>query len=80
MNGDLTRQLTWVAEDLDSKRYPYAGVVRQAARERLEVEQFPSDDADRCRGCGEELEYAGRGRPRVWCSEECRRSQYRTRR
>lgn len=67
---DLARHLAFVAGDLDQRHYPYAGVVRQAAR--LLAEQ-PARIADGCRGCGTPLKQPDTGRPRVWCSERCRR-------
>lgn len=68
--NDLARTLAVVAGDLDRRGYMYAGTVRQAARALLAVDQ---DEPGGCRGCGAPLPYAGRGRPRVWCGEPCRR-------
>lgn len=67
---DLPRQLAYIAGDLDRRGYPYAGAVRRAARALLEV---PDRDPAGCRGCGTPLEQPATGRPRVWCSERCRR-------
>lgn len=68
--ADLARLTALVAGDLDRKGYPSAGVVRQAARALLEAVPV---DAGGCRGCGAELDQPATGRPRVWCSEACRR-------
>ena len=70
MSRDLARRLAFVAGDLDRRLYPYAGVIRQAARALLDVDP---PDGDGCRGCGTELEQPSTGRRRVWCSEACRR-------
>lgn len=70
MSHDLARGLALVASDLDAKGYPLAGMVRQAARALLNGDHGTDGG---CRGCGAELAYAGRGRPRVWCGESCRR-------
>lgn len=69
MSQDLARTLVRVAGDLDRLGYAYAGVVRQGARALLDS----NGDSNGCRGCSAPLPYAGRGRPRVWCSERCRR-------
>lgn len=68
MTHDLARSLALVAADLDRRGYALTGVVRQAARQLLAAES----PGDGCRGCGAELVYRGRGRPRVWCGETCR--------
>jgi hypothetical protein len=64
---DLARQLALVAGDLDAKHYPYAAVVRRAARALVALEADPPDP-DGCAGCGQALT----GRRRRWCSEACR--------
>jgi hypothetical protein len=67
---ELARTLGYVAADLDARGYHAAGAVRRAARALLEVD--PATDGG-CPGCGVEVPYQGRGRPRRWCSERCRR-------
>jgi hypothetical protein len=66
---DIARQLGFVAADLDRRHYPYAGVLRQAARVLLGVDQ----DTSGCRGCGRPLDQPPTGRRRRWCGERCRR-------
>jgi hypothetical protein len=66
---DLARRLGYVAADLDRRGYVYAGVLRQAARVLLEVDQDPPG----CRGCGRPLDQPATGRRRRWCGERCRR-------
>jgi hypothetical protein len=70
---DLVRVGLMMADRLEREGHPYAGGVRQLARAVL-GRAVPSGAADRsCRGCGEALPYPGKGRPRVWCTEGCRR-------
>lgn len=69
-NLDLARLLGLVATGLDNEGHRYSGIVRHAARVVLDV---PDHRDGGCRGCGARLPTAGRGRPRVWCSETCRR-------
>lgn len=66
---DLARTLALVAGDLDRRLYPYAGVVRRAARALLEAEP-PADDG--CLGCGAPLEQPATGRRRKYHDEACR--------
>lgn len=74
MNLDLARQVAIVAGDLEAKGYSYAGVIRQAAR-ALAAEPQSIDDG--CRRCGAPLPSKGRGRPRIWCDDQCRRGKAR---
>lgn len=67
----LARLGALVAGDLERRGYPMAGIVRQIARALVTVS--PARDTG-CRGCGAPLT-TGRGRPRIWCSERCRRQQ-----
>ena len=68
-SDDLARLLGFVAGDLETRGYPRAGVVRQAARALLS--SAPADEG--CRGCGGPLPEQPAGRPRIWCGEPCRR-------
>jgi ribosomal protein L37AE/L43A len=69
---DLVVTLLWLAEDLEKKHYPFSGAIRQGARRIAELEAIaPSPHG--CRRCGKPLVQRSTGRPRVWCSERCRR-------
>jgi len=70
----LARLLGYVAQDLDSTGYRYAGIVRQCARALLAVPE-PSDHG--CAACGKELVQPAKGRRRKWCCEACRSRQRR---
>ena|GEM_PF-4941110 len=61
--ADLSRSLTWAADDLEG-RWPYVGLLRQAARHLADL---PAPSEHGCRGCDTPL--TGR---RQWCSERCR--------
>lgn len=65
----LARQLAYIAGDLDRRMYPYAAVVRRAARAVLDVD--PADD-DACLGCGLPLDQPATGRRRKYHDEACR--------
>ncbi|CAN5764899.1 hypothetical protein BH23ACT2_BH23ACT2_01600 [soil metagenome] len=68
--AELARQVAFVATDLDRRQYPFAPVVRQAARLLLDL----TDHSDNgCRGCGAELPQPVTGGRRLWCGETCRR-------
>jgi hypothetical protein len=68
--------LFFVARDLDERRYPYAGAVRQAARRLAELEQKPQK-GDACASCGGLLHRRlGAGRPPKYCPD-CSRSRRR---
>lgn len=74
----LVQFLTLAANELEEaaraeKMFMYAGVLRSAAKLVPQVDNGYPDDPERCPGCGGSLpSYAGRGRPRTWCSERCR--------
>jgi hypothetical protein len=76
----LARQLAYVAQDLDARQYPYAGVIRQAARRLLaladeeEVAGRNQHTEAVCAGCGEPITQKATGRPRKWCGRgRCRK-------
>ncbi len=55
-----------VADDLEGRHYPMAGVLRQLAREVAQLSfDDPADDG-RC-GCGQPIVQPRRGRPRRYC-------------
>lgn len=60
--------LLYLADDLEGRHYPMAGVLRQLARE---VAQLPdveaADEGRRCR-CGGEIVQPRTGRPRKFCT------------
>jgi hypothetical protein len=69
----LSEALVFVAADLDKRRYPFAGVVRRAARAVAELQVQPSDASTRsCPMCGAEVARGDRGRPRIYCGRSCR--------
>lgn len=74
--AQLARALAMVAADLDAKRYPLAGVVRQAAHAVLAA---PEPAAGGCRRCGAPLQPKPRGRPPSYCGSRCRRAAWRSR-
>lgn len=55
---------------------------RLAANERREPVAAETTPADICPRCGDAIaaSTSGRGRPRVWCSQRCRRAAYEERR
>ncbi len=67
----LARDLAFVAGDLDQRGYPFAGTIRQAARALLDV---PEPAGQGCKACGADLPAGRTGRPRIWCSDKCRRA------
>lgn len=74
-----------VVEDLESKGYQHCGPLRVAARKltRYEADAEGPPRAERddvCGRCGAEIEQKPRGRPRVWCSDACRKAAWAERR
>jgi hypothetical protein len=67
----LSAALVFVAEDLEQRLYPFAGVIRRAARELAELEGR-STSPTACPVCGEDVEQPAKGRARVYCSAKCR--------
>jgi uncharacterized protein with PIN domain len=69
----LSLALLIVAQDLDRRLYPFAAVIRRAARELAELEAHSTDtDDSRCPSCGGEVIQPPTGRPRRYCSRQCR--------
>lgn len=67
MTTDLIRRLLAVADDLDQRGYPYAGIIRQAAQ---------LTDGSRCQECGEQFAVGtAAGRPPKYCSGPTRRRE-----
>jgi hypothetical protein len=60
-----------VADDLDARAYPFAGVVRDVARAVLERDRPAEDQAAdlRCSSCGREVIQLRTGRPRKLCTD-----------
>lgn len=75
---DLPSLLTWVAEECDGPAFPYAGVLRRAAREIVELRrQLAVNERSTpggCRWCGRSLEQSNTGRPREFCSDAHRKA------
>jgi hypothetical protein len=70
---DLVSALLFVAEDLESRLYPYSGdAVRRGAVRIAELEAAAPTPGG-CSRCGAPLDQKPRGRPRRYCSERCRR-------
>ncbi len=55
-----------LADDLERRHYPMAGVLRQLAREVAQLGFDDPDDAGRC-GCGQSIVQPRTGRPRRYC-------------
>ncbi len=55
-----------VADDLEGRHYPMAGVLRQLAREVAQLGFDDPADAGRC-GCGQPIVQPRTGRPRRYC-------------
>jgi hypothetical protein len=68
-DAEIARILSLVAQDLDDRMHPGAGILRVAARRILELSfGRTTEPARRCLGCGEALPPpAATGRPRRWC-------------
>ena len=66
----LSALLSFIAEDRDTRLYPYAPVLRVAARELVAIEARAPES---CPMCGGEVQQSERGRPRVYCSSRCRK-------
>ncbi len=60
--------LLHVAEDLEERHYPMAGVIRQLAREVSQLAFDEPAEAGRC-GCGGVIVQPRTGRPRRFCFE-----------
>jgi hypothetical protein len=70
MSTNLAELGRLLLDDLEQRDYAYLGVVRQLVAALAGV---PKSAPDGCAGCGAELDQSGRGRPRRWCAESCRR-------
>ncbi len=58
--------LLHLADDLEGRKYPMAGVLRQLAREVAQLGFDDPDDVGRC-GCGQPIVQPRTGRPRRYC-------------
>jgi hypothetical protein len=67
---DLAHLAGLLVADLEQRCYPYLGALRQVVAAAL---AGVPKSGDGCAGCGRELAQSGRGRPRRWCGESCRR-------
>jgi hypothetical protein len=63
---NVVRVLLYVADDLEDRRYPMAGVLRQLARE-VAVLAVDEPVEGRC-GCGAVIVQPRTGRPRKYCT------------
>lgn len=71
--AELVSFVLAVADALERRELSGAsGGLRVAARALAECRCSVEDDVPRCEGCDAELAYAGNGRPRRWCSQQCR--------
>lgn len=74
----LAETLAWVASDLDAKGHPFAGALRQAAREirelRRRLDSVGRDGEQGCAWCGSPILQPVTGRPRRYCSDSHRKA------
>src|SRR5829696_164935 len=63
---NVVRVMTYLADDLEARQYPMAGVLRQLAREVGTMQGDGDIDIDSCR-CGEPIVQPRTGRPRKHC-------------
>jgi endogenous inhibitor of DNA gyrase (YacG/DUF329 family) len=73
VNGDAlarARLALVIADELDRRSFPFAGVVRSLARDVLEHRCDVPEAA--CPSCGGPVEQPARGRRRLYCSPRCR--------
>ncbi len=64
---NTVKVLLYLADDLEGRRYPMAGVLRQLAQEVAQLPDVYHDgDLVRCR-CGSEIVQPRTGRPRKFC-------------
>lgn len=80
MTTDDRRQLAHLglrlAQRLDDRGALEAGIVRQLARAVLDTAPPPPDTPpDGCRRCGAALVQKPTGRPRLYCSDRCRKGR-----
>lgn len=77
----LAQGLSIAAEDLGSRGYSRAGLLRQAARrlvelsvavDRLHPDHEVDTTVDGCAYCGRRIVQKGRGRPRKFCDDDCK--------
>jgi len=75
--SDVARDLLLLAEVLDQRGSLMAGVCRRGARLIVELATKVGDVDERaCPTCGGAVTRVPRGRPRVYCSDRCRRRKY----
>lgn len=70
---DIARDLLTLAEVLDRRGFLMSGICRQAARV---LAALPTPDERACPTCGCAVTQRARGRPRVYCTDRCRRRKY----
>lgn len=65
-----------LAQKLDDRGVLEAGIVRQLARAVLEQHPAPQEQPGGvCRRCATPLVQPTTGRPRIWCSDRCRKGR-----
>src|SRR4051812_20712975 len=64
---NVVRVLLYVADDLEDRHYPMAGVIRQLAREVAQLAFEDPAEAGRC-ACGAVVVQPRIGRPRKFCT------------
>lgn len=69
---EVSRRLLAIAADLDARLYPYTGPLRRAARLLATAPRRPEPGG--CRACGGPVVTSVRGRPRIYCSDRCKRA------
>ena len=71
---DVAHDLLVLAEVLDRRGVLMAGVCRRGARALVEMSAMVGDVDERaCPACGGEVTQLPRGRPKIFCSDRCRR-------
>ena len=71
---DVAHDLLVLAEILDQRGVLMSGVCRRGARALIEMSTKVGDVDERdCPTCGAEITRLPRGRPKIFCSDRCRR-------
>ncbi len=64
--ANIVTVLLSVAEDLEGRHYPMAGIIRQLAQQVATMPDRDAEEPGRC-GCGQPIVQPRTGRPRRYC-------------